>query len=203
MGRYIVAITGASGAVYARRLLRFLAERGEEIFLLVSDAGRIVLAEELGLEVRGEVQADRMRILRGLLGREEYGGLVYLDCRDLRAGIASGSWRVEGMVVVPCSMGALGRMAQGVSSNLIERAADVMLKERRPLVLAPRETPLSCIHLENMLRLCRAGAYIVPCMPGFYHRPEGIEDLVDFVVGRLLDALGIEHELFPRWGTES
>jgi 4-hydroxy-3-polyprenylbenzoate decarboxylase len=196
---YIVAITGASGAVYAQRLLRFLADKGYGIYLLVSDAGKLLLKEELGIELTGTIQEIQEQIKRSLLSQPDYNNLQYIDNHNLMAGIASGSVNTEAMLVVPCSMGSLARIALGMSNNLIERAADITLKEGRPLIIAPRETPLNQIQLKNMLSLARAGARIVPCMPAFYHHPGSINDLVDFIAGRLLDTLGIEHNLYVKW----
>jgi 4-hydroxy-3-polyprenylbenzoate decarboxylase len=152
------------------------------------------LHEELGWDA-----TRRLETLEAQFGRYS-AGYRYYPIEDVGASIASGSFRTAGMAIVPCSMGTLSGIAQGASGNLLERAADVMLKEGRPLVLVPRETPLNAIHLEHMLRLARLGVRIVPAMPAFYHRPRTMEDLVDFVVGKILDAMGIDHELFKRWG---
>jgi 4-hydroxy-3-polyprenylbenzoate decarboxylase len=194
-----VAITGASGVIYAQRLLQVLADRETAIYLLISDAGRLVLREELGIELRGEEEEVQQQVRQELLGKPGYERLSYIDYNNLMSGIASGSVKTGGMVVVPCSMGSLARIAHGMSNNLIERAADITLKENRPLIIALRETPLNQIHLQNMLKLARAGARIVPCMPAFYHHPASVNELVDFMVGRLLDALGLEHQLYARW----
>jgi 4-hydroxy-3-polyprenylbenzoate decarboxylase len=182
-------ITGASGAPYAVRLLRALNESGTPVRLIVSGYGLRLLAEESGIE-----GVDGLRAATGDWSRVE----LY-DSLDRGATPASGSAPSAGMVVCPCSMGTLASIAAGTSRNLVERAADVALKERRPLILVPRETPLSLIHLENMTRLTRAGATIMPAAPGFYHRPKSIDDLVDFVAARILDHLGVEHGIGARW----
>ena len=181
----IVALTGASGACYGIRLLHLLIEQGLEPYVVVSPAGRQVMGVELG---SGELK-DHL----GASGyREE-------DARDLTSPLASGSFQTQGMVIIPCSTGTLGSIAHGVSSNLIHRAAEVCLKERRPLIVVPRETPLSQITLQNMLTLAQAGVHLVPASPGFYHGPSSIQDLVDFVVGRVLDSMKIPHTLTKRW----
>lgn len=182
-------ITGASGAPYAVRLLRALNETATPVRLIVSSYGWRLLAEESGIG-----GPDELRAATGDWSRVE----VY-EALDRGATPASGSARSRGMVICPCSMGTLASIAAGVSRNLVERAADVALKERRPLVLVPRETPLSLVHLENMTRLTRAGATVLPAAPGFYGRPQGIDDLVDFVVARILDHLGVEHGIGRRW----
>ena len=195
----VVGITGASGAVYATRLLEILVRAGRRVHLTVSPAGAEVLKTELGISV------DLEKFDAGQLGlpseRIEPGTLVYHHYRDYSAPIASGSFLTAGMVICPCSMGTLASVANGLSTNLIQRAADVHLKERRKLIVVPRETPLGSIPLENMKRLSDAGAVVLPAMPGFYHQPKSIADLVDFVVGRILDQLGIEKDLTQRWGT--
>ena len=183
-----LGITGASGAPYAVRLLRAINDSGTPVRLIVSSYGLRLLAEETGI--------DGLDGLRAATG--DWTHVVVYDTSDRGATPASGSAPSRGMVVCPCSMGTLASIAAGTSRNLIERAADVALKEKRPLILVPRETPLSAIHLANMLRLVRAGATILPAAPGFYHRPQRIEDLVDFIVFRILDHLGIEGER-PRW----
>ncbi len=184
-----LGVTGASGAPYAVRLLRALNESGTPLRLIVSSYGWRLLAEEAGID-----GPEALRAATGDWSRVE----VY-DALDRGATPASGSAPSGGMVVCPCSMGTLASIAAGVSRNLVERAADVALKERRPLVLVPRETPLSLIHLENMTRLTRAGATILPAAPGFYSRPQSIDDLVDFVAARILDHLGVEHAVGKRW----
>ncbi len=192
----VVGLTGASGAPYAVRLVEVLARAGRTVHLSISPSGAQVLREELGIEV------DLDRFDPAQVGDLAPGRLIYHHHRDLTAGIASGSFRTAGMVIVPCSMSTLGLIAGGISTNLITRAAGVHLKERRTLILVPRETPLSLIHLENMVRATHAGALILPAMPGWYHNPQGLGDLVDFVVGRICDHLGVENALAARWGEQ-
>lgn len=182
-------ITGASGAPYAVRLLSALNEAAVPVRLIISSYGWRLLAEEAGI-----TDAEGLRA-----GTGDWSRVELYDPANRGATPASGSSPSRGMVICPCSMGTLGSIAAGTSRNLVERAADVTLKERRPLILVPRETPLSLIHLENMTRLARAGATIMPAAPGFYHRPERIDDLVDFVVARILDHLGVENRLARRW----
>jgi 4-hydroxy-3-polyprenylbenzoate decarboxylase len=184
-----LGITGASGAPYAVRLLGALNESGTPVRLILSEYGWRLLQEESGI---GDEQA-----LRAATG--EWSQVVLYDPRDRGATPASGSAPSRGMVVCPCSMGTLASIAAGTTRNLVERAADVALKERRPLILVPRETPLSLVHLRNLTALAEAGATILPAMPGFYHRPQSIDDLIDFVVARILDHLGIEHAVGRRW----
>ena len=188
----VVAITGASGAPYAVRLLSALVAAKQAVQLIVSSHGLRLLSTELGIDSDGA--------LRGRVGAKAWDSSVTtFDDGDRGAAPASGSALNAGMVICPCSMGTLSAIAAGSSRSLVERAADVALKERRPLVLVPRETPLSAIHLENMLRVTRAGAIVMPAAPGFYHKPKSIDDLVDFIVARVLDHLGVEHSLVPRW----
>ena len=190
----VVAITGASGAPYAVRLLEQLLAADRTLWLIVSSHGLRLLRTEMDL--------DSVDALRQRVGADAWRRLVTIyDDADRGAAPASGSARHGGMVICPCSMGTLSAVSIGASRSLVERAADVALKERRPLVLVPRETPLSAIHLQNMLRLSRAGATILPAAPGFYHRPQSIDELVDFVVARVLDQLGVEHALVRRWGS--
>ncbi len=192
-----LAITGASGAVYGLRLAQELLGAGIRVSLVVSPAGRLVLGEEEGVELPPDPAGQRL-----ILG-DRFGSPELLSCygeNDFLAPLASGSAAPDAMVIAPCSMGTLGRVAAGLSGNLIERAADVTIKEGRPLILVPRETPLSVIHLENMLKLARLGVRMVPPMPGFYGHPRTVAELVDFVVGKVLDQLGLEHSLSTRWG---
>jgi len=191
---WVIGITGASGAVYGVRLCEVLLSMQYPLHLLITDAGWRVLKEELGWQVSRRSEALEKHF--GGLG----GTYRYHPIQDIGASIASGSFRTEGMVIVPCSMGTLSGIAHGASDNLLERTADVMLKEGRRLILVPRETPLHAIHLGNMLTLAQAGARIVPAMPGFYHRPSGMQELIDFMVGKLLDTMDIDHELYRRWG---
>ncbi|MGZ8377664.1 MAG: UbiX family flavin prenyltransferase [Gemmatirosa sp.] len=189
----VVAITGASGAPYAVRLLRALMVAERPVWLVVSAHGFRLLETESGIA--------SLEQLRASVGHEAWDRLVTVyDDRDRGARPASGSARTAGMVVCPCSMGTLAAVSQGTSRSLVERAADVVLKERRPLVLVTRETPLSMVHLENMLRVTRAGAIVLPASPGFYHRPTRIDELVDFVVARVLDLLDVDHDVGRRWG---
>ena len=197
MATFVVGITGASGAPYARSVLRGLLQGGHHVKLVVSPAGERVVSIELGLRLSGSRKARESQWLELL--DVQGGGLELLAHRDFAASIASGSYPFAGMAVVPCSMGTLARIAAGASTNLIERAADVALKERRPLVLVPRETPLNRIHLKNMLAVSEAGAEVLPAMPAFYHLPRTIDELVDSVAGRILDRLGVENTLFRRW----
>jgi len=194
--RIIVGITGASGTVYAVRLLEIMLTMPLEIHLIVSAMGWDIMRYEQGWH--DETMDDF--IARELRPKTAAGDLILHPIGDLFAPPASGSFQASGMVVVPCSMRTLSTIARGHAGNLIERAADVTLKERRPLVLVPRETPLSLIHLRNMTAATEAGAVIMPASPPFYHKPEGIADLVNFMVGRILDLLHLEHHLIPRWG---
>ena len=197
MSRYTVAITGASGALYAVRTVAALLEQGCELDLVVSDYGRRLLVDELGKDAA----LDRLTAYL----EEKYGAGVrrgrygVLSNRDLGATIASGSRPTKGMVIVPCSMKSLAGVANGLSRNLVERAADVMLKERKPLVLVPRETPMSLQQLRNMVRCAEAGAVVLPAMPGFYHLPRTLDDLADFLAGKILAALGLDQRLCPDW----
>jgi 4-hydroxy-3-polyprenylbenzoate decarboxylase len=193
----VLAITGASGAIYAVRLLETLARAGREIHLTISPAGRDVLLQEL----RADIDLANFNIGSLVeLKQQQPGQVRYHHFQDLRAPIASGSWLTGGMVICPCSGGTLGTIACGASTNLIHRAAEVHLKERRKLIVVPRETPLSLIQIENMKRLAEAGAVILPASPGWYHGVQATQDLVDFVVARILDQLGVEHSLTKRWG---
>lgn len=195
---FTVAITGASGSIYSQRTLVHLAASGvvERINLIMSEAAVTVAKVELGFDLRGIDRAG----LNGWIGLPSNSKLIQLQRLDnMAARPSSGSHPQEGMVIVPCSMGTLGAIASGAGTNLIHRAADVTLKEGRRLVLVPRETPYNAIHLENMLRLSRAGAHILPASPGFYHRPETIQALVDHLVFRILDHLGIPHSQATRW----
>ncbi|MDA8429952.1 MAG: UbiX family flavin prenyltransferase [Geobacteraceae bacterium] len=195
--RIFVALTGASGALYGLRLVEQLCLSGVDVTFTASCSGTLVCGEETGLDLSGDLTKASERLYAHL---EVESGLELVHPDDLFCPAASGSAAPDAMVIAPCSMGTLARIACGISGNLIERCADVMLKERRPLLLVPRETPLSEIHLENMLRLSRAGAQIIPAMPAFYHKPGAVIEMVDFVVGKVLDQLGLEHELFRRWG---
>ena len=190
----VMAITGASGAPYAVTLLEQLVAADKPVWLIVSSHGLRLLHTEMDL--------DSVDALRTRIGVADWKRLVTVyDDADRGAAPASGSARNDGMVICPCSMGTLSAISVGASRSLVERSADVMLKERRRLVLVPRETPLSAIHLSNMLRLTRAGAVVLPAAPGFYNRPSSVQQLVDFVVARVLDQLGVEHTLVTRWGS--
>lgn len=179
----VIAITGCSGVVYGVRLLEACRKLGIETDLIVSQAAEKLLELELGKNIKD---------IRKLATRN-------YSQDDLAAPLASGSVKTDGMVIAPCSMKTLGAIASGIADNLITRAADVTLKEGRPLVLVPRETPLNLIHLENMVKLKCAGATILPAMPGFYYKPKEISELIDFIVGRIFDVLGVEHKLYRRW----
>lgn len=198
VGDLVVAMTGASGAPYGLRLLEVLVRAGRTVHLTLSPAGVQVIEQELDRRVR----LERFE-LDDLLGPElaplAAGQVHYHDYRNFRAGIASGSFLTAGMVVCPCSMGTVGAVAHGLSQNLIHRAADVHLKERRRLILVPRETPLSVVQLRNLTACVEAGAVVLPAMPAFYTRPHSLQDAVDFIVGRICDQLGVTHQLLRRW----
>jgi 4-hydroxy-3-polyprenylbenzoate decarboxylase len=181
--RLIVAVTGASGIIYGKRFLEVAKEKELEVHLVVSDAAVKVTEYELG-EVNWSALASK----------------VYSP-QDLAAPLASGSFKMDAMVIIPASMKTIGALTSGFCDDLVSRAADVQLKEGRKLIVVPRETPLHAIHLENMAKLSRLGVTVLPAMPGFYYKPEKISDLVDFIVGKVFDQLGVEHELFTRWGS--
>lgn len=180
--RMIIGLTGASGSIYALSLINALTALDWQVELVMSETGEKVLAYETGVE--------RTALPENVNIHEN---------TNLFSSLASGSFRTEGMVVIPCSMNTLGLMASGTGDHLLARAAQVSLKERRPLVVVPREMPYNIIHLENMLRLARAGAVMMPASPGFYHHPQDIQDLIDHVAGKVLDIFGIEHDLYKRW----
>lgn len=194
----ILALTGASGMQYALRLMECLLNAGTPVYLMISKAAQIVLSMETELKVPAKA-AEMSRFFTELYKAEE-GQLQVFSQEQWTAPIASGSHNAQSMVVCPCTTGTLAAIANGNSDNLLERAADVMLKERRQLIMVVRETPLSHIHLENMLRLSQAGATIMPANPGFYHNPTKIEDIIDFIVSRIMDHLKIDNDLSPRWG---
>ncbi|AQU85141.1 MULTISPECIES: flavin prenyltransferase UbiX [unclassified Halomonas] len=195
-----VALTGASGAQYGLRLLDVLVDAGHEVWVMISKAAHMVIATETELTL----PAQPTRLVDALTQRSgaKPGQIRCFGREDWMAPVASGSGAPSAMVVCPCSTGTLSAVATGASNNLIERAADVAIKERRTLVLVPRESPFSPIHLEHMLALSRLGVVILPASPGFYHQPQCIEDLIDFIVARILNQLGIPHQLMPSWGEE-
>jgi 4-hydroxy-3-polyprenylbenzoate decarboxylase len=196
--RVTLAVTGASGSQYALRLLECLVKADVEVFFLISQAAQLVAATETDLKLPPKTQALEAFLTALYSARE--GQIQVFGKQDWMAPVASGSGAPSMMVVCPCSTGCLSAIATGASNNLIERAADVALKERRKLILVPREAPYSTVHLENMLKLSQMGAVILPASPGFYHKPESVADMVDFVVARILNQLGIEQNLLARWG---
>ncbi|GAA6130842.1 flavin prenyltransferase UbiX [Halopseudomonas sabulinigri] len=196
--RVTLAVTGASGAQYAMRLLECLVQAGVEVSFLISQAAQLVVATETRWQLPAKPQALELYLTDQFAARP--GQIKVYGKQDWMAPVASGSGAPAAMVVCPCSTGSLSAIATGASNNLIERAADVALKERRKLILVPREAPFSTIHLENMLKLSQMGAVILPASPGFYQHPESVADLIDFVVARILNQLGIEQQLLPRWG---
>ena len=195
-----LALTGASGMPYGMRLLDCLLAAGCRVQLLYSQAAQVVARQEMDLELPSRPADARNALLARLPSAVNPENLQIYGREEWFAPVASGSNPPDAMVICPCSMGTLAAIAQGLADNLIERAADVVLKEGRKLVLVPRETPFSVIHLENMLRLARAGACIVPPSPGFYNHPQTVADIVDFVVARVLDQVGVPHTLMQRWG---
>lgn len=193
-----LAVTGASGAQYALRLLECLVDAEQQVYFMISEPGQVVIGMETDLQLPGR-SADMQRFLTEYYGAEQ-DQIAVFGQKEWTAPVASGSGVPRAMVVCPCTMGSLSAIACGGSNNLIERAADVVLKERKQLIIVPRESPYSVIHLENMLKLAHMGAVIMDANPGFYHLPESIDDLVDFVVARILDHLDIPHTLSVRWG---
>ncbi|CAM3970152.1 UbiX family flavin prenyltransferase [Paenibacillus alkaliterrae] len=196
--RWIVGITGASGSIYGIRLIEELLRIGFQVHLVVTEAGWRVLKEELGWETIRRPAALERRFGDAIQNRS----LIFYPNADIGASIASGSFRVQGMVIMPCSMGTLASISHGISDDLMTRAADVMLKENRKLLLVPRETPLHAIHLENMLKLSRLGVRMIPAMPAFYYKPQSMDEMVNFLVGKVLDNMDIDHDLYRRWGDE-
>lgn len=192
MSRYIIALTGASGVIYGLQLITELLYRDHEVHLVISEPAALVLRQEMDWHQVGTME----EIIRGYLPT---GKLFYYNNADIAAPLASGSFITDGMVIMPCTMSTLAAVAHGMSGSLIERAADVILKEKRSLILVPRETPLSSIHLRNMLLLADMGVTIVPAMPAFYHQPESVNDLISFMVGKVLDVMKIPHEIFRRY----
>ena len=198
--KYILGISGGSGGLYSISVLRGIIGAGHKCYLVTSKPGRRILSLETDTKLSGSADKDK-KILVDKYGLDE-NLLEIIDENDVGASIASGSFRTSGMAIVPCSTGSLGSLANGISRGLIERAADVCLKERRKLIIVPRETPYSLIHLENMTKLTRAGAVILPASPGFYNLPKKIEDLVDMISSRVLEKLDIESENLKEWKGE-
>jgi 4-hydroxy-3-polyprenylbenzoate decarboxylase len=195
-GSYIVAITGASGSIYGLRLTEALIEHDLTVYLVISSPAFTIMSHETGIDWTGATDSEVNEKIRRHFSSER---VRFFSDKDLSAPISSGSFITDGMFIVPCSMKTLSGIANGYANNLIERAADVVLKEGRRLILSPREMPFNAVHLENMLKLARMGVTIAPPIPAYYHRPHGIDDLVDFVVGKLMDSMGIRHEIFNRW----
>ncbi len=193
MKPFVVGITGASGVVYAVRLVQVLAELNYPIELIISESGRLVIREELGKSLRSFNHSEDLTEIFGTSKFKVH------SAKDFSAPVASGSYPTAGMIIIPCSMGTLGAIASGVSQHLIHRAADCMLKEGRRLVIVPRETPLNAIHLENMLKLSKLGVRVVPAMPAFYSGAQNLNEVIDFMVGKVLDQFEIPHGLYPRW----
>lgn len=201
MGKYIIGITGASGSIYGVKLIRQLLRMGHNVILTITESGKLVLDQEMDMHTCVYGSAEEIeRYLRSYFCVESNPEkLKYYDIGLVSAPIASGSFRTDGMVVVPCSMATLSSIAHGASKNLLERAADVMMKERRRLIIVPREAPFNTIHLQNLLLLSQNNVQIIPASPPFYHKPSTIDELVDFFVGRVIDQLGIEHDFIERW----
>ncbi len=197
-GKITFAITGASGSLYALRLLECLVAANYQVFVLISSAARVVLDTEVGIKIPGNPESATKFLTDKYQAQAEQ--ITVFGKEQWFSPVASGSAAPKQMIVCPCSTGTLAAISQGMSDNLIERAADVVIKERGQLILVPRETPFSTIHLANMHSLSQMGVTIMPAAPGFYHKPESINDLIDFMVGRMLDHIGIEQTIMPRWG---
>lgn len=190
MKNIVVGITGASGSIYAKRLIEELLEKEIYTHIICTDNGRKVMKYETGIDLDEWVKELQ----------KKYDNFRLEDIDNLFSGVASGSYKYDAAVILPCSMGTLAEISNGIAKNLLCRVADVALKEKRQLIIVPRETPFNAIHLENMLKLSRLGVTILPAMPGFYHRPQTLEEVVDFVVGKVLDCLSIDNNLFTKWG---
>lgn len=195
MKRFVLAITGATGSAYGLRVLKELA-LVSEVHAIISAQSFSIMRDETGVDLGGKTDAEIQKKIRKYAGSKS---VHYHNEMDFEAPIASGSFRTDGMFVVPCSMKSLSGIANGYTNSLTERAADVTIKEGRRLLLSPREMPFSAIHLENMLKLARLGVIIAPPVPGFYHQPKKIEEIVDFVAGKILDSMGVAHEIYKRW----
>ena len=193
MKKVVVGITGASGSIYAKRLIEELLSRGIFTHIICTDTGKKVMEYETAINLEQWVQELK----------QLYSHVQLEDINNLFAGVASGSYKFDAAVIIPCSMGTLAEISNGLAKNLLCRVADVALKENRKLLIVPRETPLNAIHLENMLKLSRLNVTILPAMPGYYHIPQTIQDLIDFVVGKVLDCLSIENDLFKKWGNKN
>jgi 4-hydroxy-3-polyprenylbenzoate decarboxylase len=190
MKKIIVGITGASGSIYSIRLIEELLKNDIAVYVICTETGKKVMKFETEIDINQWIQDLK----------QEFSNIHLEDINNLFSNVASGSFKFDAMIVLPCSMGTLGEISSGLAKNLLCRAADVALKENRRLIIVPRETPFNAIHLENMLKLSRLGVTILPAMPGFYHKPKTMEDLIDFVVGKVLDSLSIENKLFKKWG---
>lgn len=200
--KFILGITGASGSVYGLKLLEFFLKNNHEVHLIISENAKKVMAFEEGFNLINKNLPETKKALLEKLSINESSLLKIWDIENIAASIASGSFKTDGMLVAPASMGSIANIAMGTSDNLITRAADVCLKERRKLILVARETPLNSIHLRNMLSLSEMGAVILPASPGFYHKPQNLEDQVMFIVGKVLDSLGIDNNSFLRWSDD-
>ncbi len=198
MSSYIIAITGASGAIYGIRLLEYLLKNRVTVYLTVTKEAWWIIKDETGLFREGTEEEINSSLCEFYGVSREM--LYYYDENNMKAPIASGSFRTDGMIIIPCSMKTVASIASGVSSNLVGRSADVMLKEKRKLIIVPRETPLNTVHLRNLLSLSELGIHIIPAMPAFYNKPTTIADMVEFITGRILDALNIDNNLYNRWG---
>lgn len=196
MKSFVVAITGASGAIYGIRLVEELLKQGNKVYLVVSTQAFSIIRTETGINWGGKIEMEIEKKIQKYFSSRN---IKYYNDDNLSAPISSGSFETDGMFVVPCSMKTLSGIANGYANNLIERSADVVLKEGKRLIISPREMPFNAIHLENMLKLARLGVKIVPPVAGFYHKPKDINDIVDFVVGKILDSSGIDNKLFRRW----
>lgn len=193
MKKIVVGMTGASGSIYAKRLVVELLRRGIFTHIICTENGKKVMKYETDTDLEQWVQELK----------QQYDHVRLEDINNLFAGVASGSYKFDAAVIIPCSMGTLAEISNGFAKNLLCRVADVALKENRKLIIVPRETPLNAIHLENMLKLARLNVTILPAMPGYYHMPQTMQDLIDFVVGKVLDSLSIENKLFEKWGTKN
>ena len=205
MKSFVVAITGASGSVYGLRVIEELLKAGHKVHLIISRTAFLIIKTETGIDFSGRTETEteteiEIEIEKKIQRHFSSKNIRYYSEQNLSAPVSSGSFITDGMLVVPCSMKTLSGIASGYANNLIERSADVVLKEGRRLIIAPREMPFSAIHLENMLKLARLGVGIVPPIPAFYQKPKKLSDIVDFVAGKILDSAGVKHNLFKRWG---